>query len=119
VVAQTRAGERGGLTKAEAQETDDPDIVTSPHEMVLRPGLVTETGTGGGDVVARRLGTRLALVSQPVTQEAFPAGEMTAFAADSPYARCMRGREPVIPNAASSMASWTGTAPLCCGNAPG
>src|SRR5580700_8227919 len=33
-------------------------------------------GTGGGGVVARRLGTRLALVSQPVTQEAFPAGEM-------------------------------------------
>lgn len=32
-------------------------------------------GTGGGDVVARRLGTRLALVSQPVTQEAFPAGK--------------------------------------------
>jgi len=53
-------------------------------------------GTGGGDVVARRLGTRLALVSQPVTQKAFPAGEMTAFAADSPYARCVRGGEPVF-----------------------
>jgi hypothetical protein len=37
-------------------------------------------GTGGGDVVARRLGTRLALVSQPVMQAAFPAGEMSAFA---------------------------------------
>jgi hypothetical protein len=53
-------------------------------------------GTGGGDVVARRLGTRLALVSQPVTREAFPAGELTAFAAGSPYARCVRGGEPVI-----------------------
>ena len=31
-----------------------------------------------------------------MTQEAFPAGEMTAFAADSPYARCVRGGEPVI-----------------------
>ena len=36
-------------------------------------------GTGGGDVVARRLGTRLGLVSQPVMREAFPVGEMTAF----------------------------------------
>jgi Stage II sporulation protein E (SpoIIE)/GAF domain len=50
----------------------------------------------GGDVVARRLGTRLALVSQAMMQEAFPAGEMTAFAADSPYARCVRGGQPVI-----------------------
>ena len=117
--------------------TDTPEVVTSHHGKVLRPGLVSETelqlhgsldlagiaglvldvtvpdfadagavfvlehplnagGTGGGGVVARRLGTRLALVSQPVTQEAFPAGEMTAFAADSPYARCVRGGEPVI-----------------------
>src|SRR5580692_1253508 len=125
------------LLCAEAQVTEDPDIVTSNHGSVLRPGLVTETElqlhssldlagiaglvldvtvpdfadagavfvlehpfnagvTGGGDVVARRLGTRLALVSQSVMREAFPAGEMTAFAADSPYARCMRGGEPVI-----------------------
>jgi hypothetical protein len=140
VAAQTRAGERGGLTKAEAQVTDDPDIVTSHHGKVLRPGLVTETelrlhssldlagiaslvldvtvpdfadagavfvledplnaggirGTRGGDVVARRLGTRLALVSQPVMQAAFPAGEMSAFAVGSPYSRCVLGGEPVI-----------------------
>lgn len=126
--------------KAEAQVTEDPDIVASGHGKVLRPDLVTDTelqlhssldlagiadlvlgvtvpdfadagavfvlehplnagefgGTGGGGVVARRLGTRLALVSQPATQEAFPAGEMSAFAAGSPYARCMRGGEPVI-----------------------
>ena len=43
MVAQTRAVERGGLTKAEAQVTDDPDIVTSHHGNALRPGLVTET----------------------------------------------------------------------------
>jgi Stage II sporulation protein E (SpoIIE) len=140
VVAQTGAGERGGLTKAEAQVTEDPEILTSHHGNVLGPGLVAEAelhlhssldlagivglvldvtvpdfadagavfvlehplsageigGTGGGDVVTRRLGTRLALVSQPVLREAFPAGEMTAFAAGSPYARCMRGGEPVI-----------------------
>ncbi|MGD0068061.1 MAG: PP2C family protein-serine/threonine phosphatase [Streptosporangiaceae bacterium] len=29
-------------------------------------------------------------------QEAFPAGEMTAFAVNSPYARCVRGGEPVL-----------------------
>ena len=118
VAAQTRPGEHGGLTKAEAQVSDDPDIVTSHHEKVLRPGLVTETelqlhgslglaGIAGlvldvtvpdfadagavfvlehplnadeiagadGDVVARRLGTRVAHVSQPVTQDTFPAGE--------------------------------------------
>jgi hypothetical protein len=62
-------------------------------EHPLNAGVI---GGTSGDVVARRLGTRLALVSQPVTQEAFPAGEMTAFAADSPYARCMRGGEPVF-----------------------
>src|SRR5580704_3722384 len=56
----------------------------------------SNAGVTGGDVVARRLGTRLALVSQSVMREAFPAGEMAAFAADSPYARCMRGGEPVI-----------------------
>ena len=43
MVAQTRPGQRGGLTKAEAQVTNDPDIVTSHHGNVLRPGLVTET----------------------------------------------------------------------------
>ena len=53
-------------------------------------------GTGGGGVVARRPGTRLALASRPVMREAFPAGEMMAFAACSPYARCIRGGEPVI-----------------------
>jgi len=34
---------RGGLRKAEAQVTDDPEVVTSHHGKVLRPGLVTET----------------------------------------------------------------------------
>ena len=72
-----------------------PDFADAGAVFVLEHPL-NAGGTGGGDVVARRLGTRLALVSQPVTQEAFPAGEMTAFAADSPYARCVRGGEPVI-----------------------
>jgi GAF domain-containing protein len=132
-------GDRGGLTKAETQVTDDSDAVTKRHGDALRAGLVTgtelrlhsgldlaviaglalevtipgwadagsvfvldhplgagELPPGGGEVAARRLGTRLAHVRQAVMAEAFPAGEVTAFAADSPYARCVRGREPVI-----------------------
>lgn len=50
----------------------------------------------GRDVTARRLGTRLADISAPATQAAFPAGEVIAFPATSPYARCMSGGEPVI-----------------------
>jgi hypothetical protein len=135
VVAQVRQGERGGLTKAEAQVTDDPGTVTRRHGDVLRAGLVTETelrlhssadlagiaslvldvtvpdfadaGTvfvlehppGAGELpavraelAARRLGTRLAHASQHMLAEAFPAGEMIAFAAGSPYARCVRGK---------------------------
>ena len=43
---------------------------------------------GGGRLLARRLGTKLAALTEaPV---AFPPGEVLAFAADSPYARCVR-----------------------------
>src|SRR5487761_1192799 len=99
VVRVTMSALRGGLRKAEAQVTDDPDVVTGHGGKVLRSGLVAETelqlhgsldlagiadlvldvtvpdfadagavfvlehpvnageigGTGGGDVVARRL----------------------------------------------------------------
>jgi hypothetical protein len=47
------------------------------------------------EIIARRLGTRFAHESTRVTQASFPAGEVIAFAADSPYARCVRG-EPVL-----------------------
>lgn len=50
---------------------------------------------GDGEVTARRLGIRLGYASQLDVQGAFPAGEVIAFAAGSPYARCMRGGEPV------------------------
>jgi Stage II sporulation protein E (SpoIIE)/GAF domain len=47
------------------------------------------------EITARRLGTRIAHEGTRVTQASFPAGEVIAFAADSPYARCVRG-EPVV-----------------------
>jgi len=70
-----------------------PDLADGGTVFVLERRLGPP---GSGEVAARRLGTRFAHVSQPVIQEAFPAGEMTAFAASSPYARCVRGREPLI-----------------------
>jgi stage II sporulation SpoE-like protein/GAF domain-containing protein len=48
------------------------------------------------EVTVRRLGTRLAHESRQVTRETFPAGGLIAFAADSPYARCVRSREPAV-----------------------
>ena len=48
------------------------------------------------EITARRLGTRIAHESQRVTQAAFPVGEVIAFAADSPYARCVRGGGPAV-----------------------
>jgi Stage II sporulation protein E (SpoIIE)/GAF domain len=75
-----------------------PDFADAGTVFVLEHplGAGEIAGAAAGEVLARRLGTRFARVSQPVMQEAFPAGEMHAFAADSPYARCVRTREPVI-----------------------
>jgi serine phosphatase RsbU (regulator of sigma subunit) len=122
-----RPPERASLTKAEAQVTDDTDLVVTETELRLhsrldlagiaslvldvtvpdfadagsvfvlaRPLGAGELPRGSGEIAARRLGTRLAHATEPVTQEAFPAGEITAFAAGSPYARCVRRRKPVI-----------------------
>jgi hypothetical protein len=49
---------------------------------------------GGGGLLARRLGTRFA--GLPEAPRAFPPGEVLAFAADSPYARCVRDGGPVV-----------------------
>jgi hypothetical protein len=75
-----------------------PDFADAGSVFVLEYPLSAGElgGAGAGEVAARRLGTRLAHTSQPVIQKAFPAGEITAFAAGSPYARCVRGGEPVI-----------------------
>lgn len=70
-----------------------PDFADAGSVFVLEPG---ELPPAGAEIMARRLGTRLVYASQPVLRETFPAGEMIAFAAGSPYSRCVRGREPVI-----------------------
>ena len=70
-----------------------PDFADAGSVFVLEPG---ELPPAGVEIMARRLGTRLVYASQPVLQETFPAGEMTAFAVGSPYSRCVRDRAPVI-----------------------
>jgi AAA domain len=139
--------------------TEDPEIVTSHHGKVLRPGLVAETelqlhgsldlagiadlvldvtvpdfadagavfvlehpvsggetgGTGGG-VVARRLGTRLALVSQAVMREAFPAGERPDRGRSASPARPSALNRPIQRRTvagwqSSSSAIWAGANP--------
>jgi hypothetical protein len=64
-------------------------------EQLIRAGEPVQFG-GDCKVAVRRLGTRLAHESQPVTQAAFPAGEVIAFDASSPYGQCVRGGEPVV-----------------------
>jgi GAF domain-containing protein len=57
--------------------------------------------TGGPDAqgvrqtIARRLGTRFGGSSGPVPGDAFPAGEVVALAAGSPYAACVQTMRPV------------------------
>jgi len=48
-----------------------------------------------GEVVTRRLGTTFARAGQRVSREAFPPGQVIAFAPSSPYARCMDTDGPV------------------------
>ena len=50
----------------------------------------------GGKAVARRLGTTFARAGQRVSREAFPPGQVLAFAPNSPYARCMDTGCPVV-----------------------
>jgi hypothetical protein len=50
----------------------------------------------GGQVVARRLGTMFARNGRRVPLAAFPPGEVIAFAADSPCARCVNSGRPVV-----------------------
>jgi hypothetical protein len=86
-------------------DTSVPDFADVAGVFVLeqplpggRGGSGGFAGSGGfgGEATVRRLGTRLAHVSLPMTRAAFPAGEVIAFAAGSPYARCMHDAEPVI-----------------------
>ena len=45
--------------------------------------------------MTRRLGTTFARAGQRVSREAFPPGQVIAFAPSSPYARCMDIGGPV------------------------
>jgi Stage II sporulation protein E (SpoIIE)/GAF domain len=50
---------------------------------------------GEGQVVARRLGTKLGRPGRQFPPAAFPSGQVIAFAADSPPARCVHSGRPV------------------------
>jgi hypothetical protein len=65
------------------------------------------SGTGDGDVIVRRLGTRFTGGSgdgASVPHEVLPAWGVVTFAAGSPYARCLRGGHPV---AFEQTGTWT------------
>jgi hypothetical protein len=64
-------------------------------EQLIRAGEPVRSGRDG-KVTARRLGSRLGHDSGHGTETAFPAGEVVAFDADSPYGRCLLGGEPVF-----------------------
>jgi hypothetical protein len=61
----------------------------------LLAGAESAGRTGGDGVVARRLGTRFASAGPQAAEAAFPAGDVIAFAADSPAARCLRQGRPI------------------------
>lgn len=64
-------------------------------ERLFQGGEPVRSGSAR-EVTVRRLGARIAHESGRVTQASFPAGEVVAFATDSPYARCVRDGKPVI-----------------------
>jgi hypothetical protein len=51
--------------------------------------------TGQARLVVRRLATRSTAAGQSDSQAAFPPGEVVAFSAGSPFARCLRDGTPV------------------------
>ena len=64
-------------------------------EHLLKGGEPAGLATGG-EAVTRRLGTTFARAGQRVSREAFPPGQVLAFAPSSPYARCMDTGGPVV-----------------------
>lgn len=64
-------------------------------ERLLRGGEPLRAGSAR-EITVRRLGTRIANLPMRKARAAFPDGEVVAFAAGSPYARCVRAREPKI-----------------------
>jgi hypothetical protein len=64
-------------------------------EQLLRGGE-SAMPADGGRLVVRRLGTRFADPARPASEAAFPPGGVSAFAADSPSARCVHRGHPVL-----------------------
>ncbi|MBV9448923.1 MAG: serine/threonine-protein phosphatase [Streptosporangiaceae bacterium] len=65
--------------------------------------VLEQTLTGGPadqpadtEIVVRRLATILTVAGCPIPGAVLPSAEVIAFAADSPYARCVHRRAPVI-----------------------
>jgi hypothetical protein len=67
-------------------------------EQLLSDGLPVRQAADAGrrGLVVRRLASQSAADGQPALGAAFPSGEVVAFAADSPSARCLRDGAPVI-----------------------
>lgn len=91
---------RGSLDLAEIArlvlDATVPDFADVTGLFVLEHPLSPGGFGHGGEITARRLGTRVAGLGEPTMHAAFPAGEVIVLAADSPYARCVRSGEPVI-----------------------
>ncbi len=77
-------------------------FVLERHLASAAAGASAEAGPGsdpdpdsGPQAIARRLGSRFAGPPGLVAPGAFPAGEVVAFTAASPYTRCAASRQPV------------------------
>lgn len=77
-----------------------PRFANAAGMFVLEESLSGGSGPVGrgadARLVVRRLGTRFTQAGRVAAEAAFPPGEVTAFATDSVYARCMRDGVPMI-----------------------
>lgn len=62
------------------------------HEPMLVGGA---HASSGGELILRRMGIRVTK-DTPLMDATFPTGEVVAFAADSPYAKCVASGDPVM-----------------------
>lgn len=92
-------------------ETSDPGRLAQLIVEAIVPGFADSAGvfvlehvlTGapdgqpaGNEIVVRRLATILTEDGCPIPGAVLPSAQVIAFAADSPYARCVQQRAPVI-----------------------
>ncbi len=114
-VAAARADRTPGFVLPAGLEllggTTDPARLARLIVEAIVPGFADAAGifvleqllTGGPasqpadtQIVVRRLATTLTVAGCPIPGAVLPPGEVIAFAADSPYARCVHQRTPVI-----------------------